>query len=151
LLLIAATILLIDQLSKFLVCSKLVPGVSIPVIKNVFHISLVHNTGCAFGMFRYQTFFLTGLSMLTVVVILIFYWRTARSERMLRIGTGLLMGGACGNLIDRLRFGYVIDFLDFQVWPVFNIADSAVTVGVALIIWMMCRRKPELSSRMCGQ
>ncbi len=141
--LIAGVILLIDQLSKYLVHLKLIPGESIPVIKNVFHISLIHNTGCAFGMFQHQTTVLRGLSILTIVMILVFFRQIARSERILQVGTALLMGGACGNLVDRLRFGYVVDFLDFKIWPVFNLADSAVTVGVVLILWKLCHKKAQ--------
>ena len=144
--LVAGAVLLIDQLSKCLVHLKLVPGESIPIIKNVFHISLIHNTGCAFGLFRHQATILMALSILTIVMILVFYRQLVGSGRILRVAVSLLIGGASGNLIDRLRFGYVVDFLDFQIWPVFNLADSAVTIGVALILWNLfhkrCSRSP---------
>ncbi len=139
--LVAGAVLLIDQLSKHLVHLKLVPGESVPIIKNVFHISLVHNTGCAFGLFRHQATILMALSILTIVMILVFYRQLVGSGRILRVAVGLLIGGASGNLIDRLRFGYVVDFLDFQIWPVFNLADSAVTIGVVLILWKLCRKR----------
>ena len=136
--LVACVVLLVDQLSKLLVNSKLVPGESIPIVENLFHISLVNNTGCAFGMLPYNSLFLTILSVLTILVISIFCWRFDGSDLILRAGAGMIIGGACGNLLDRLRFGYVIDFLDFRVWPVFNIADTAITVGVILVIWRLC-------------
>ncbi len=101
--------------------------------------TLSHNTGAAFGIFQHHTHILTFLSILTILVILIFYRKISHSGRILRIGIGLVAGGASGNLIDRLMFGYVIDFLDFQVWPVFNIADSAITVGVVLLIGKQMR------------
>lgn len=144
--LVAGAVLLIDQLSKYLVHLKLVPGESVPIIKNVFHISLIHNTGCAFGLFRHQATILMALSILTIVMILVFYRQLVGSGRIMRVAVGLLIGGASGNLIDRLRFGYVVDFLDFQIWPVFNLADSAVTIGVVLILWNLfhkrCSRSP---------
>ena len=139
--LVAGAVLLIDQLSKHLVHLKLVPGESVPIIKNVFHITLVHNTGCAFGMFRHQATILMALSILTIVMILVFYRQLVGSGRILRVAVGLLIGGASGNLIDRLRFGYVVDFLDFQIWPVFNLADSAVTIGVVLILWNLFHKR----------
>jgi signal peptidase II len=131
----ASAVLFLDQLTKLIIRSGLSEGESIPLIRNVFHISLVHNTGAAFGLFRHQTLILTGISILTFVVILLFYRRIAASMRILRVGFALIAGGSLGNLIDRLRFGYVVDFLDFRVWPVFNIADSAITVGVILVLW----------------
>ena len=144
--LVAGAVLLIDQLSKYLVHLKLVPGESVPIIKNVFHISLIHNTGCVFGLFRHQATILMALSILTIVMILVFYRQLVGSGRIMRVAVGLLIGGASGNLIDRLRFGYVVDFLDFQIWPVFNLADSAVTIGVVLILWNLfhkrCSRSP---------
>ncbi len=141
---IAFGILLVDQLSKYLVHLKLVPGESIPIIKGVFHISLIHNTGCAFGMFQHQAAILMILSILTIAMILIFYRQAAGLECILQVGVGLLLGGASGNLVDRLRSGYVIDFLDFKVWPVFNLADSAVTIGVVLILWKLCHKKDRI-------
>ena len=129
--------MLADQLSKYLVHLKLAAGESIPIIKNIFHITLVHNTGCAFGMFQHQAPILIGLSILVIVIVVILYRRVIGSQRIFRAAAGLLIGGASGNLIDRLRFGYVIDFLDFQIWPVFNIADSAITIGVALMLWKL--------------
>lgn len=134
-LIVASAVLFLDQLTKLIIRSGLSEGESIPLIRNVFHISLVHNTGAAFGLFRHQTLILTGISILTFVVILLFYRRIAASMHILRVGFALIAGGSLGNLIDRLRFGYVVDFLDFRVWPVFNIADSAITVGVILVLW----------------
>ncbi len=134
-LVVAFAVLFLDQLTKLVIRSGLSEGESIPLIGNILHISLVHNTGAAFGLFRHQTLILTGISILTFAAILFFYRRIAASGRILRVGFALIAGGSLGNLIDRLRFGYVVDFLDFRVWPVFNIADSAITVGAILVLW----------------
>ena len=134
-LIVACAVLFLDQFTKLIIRSGLSEGESIPLIRNVFHISLVHNTGAVFGLFRHQTLILTGISILMFVVILFLYRRIAASVRILRVGFALIAGGSLGNLIDRLRFGYVVDFLDFRVWPVFNIADSAITAGAILVLW----------------
>lgn len=134
-LIVTSAVLLLDQLTKLIVHSRFSEGESVPLIRNILHISLVHNTGAAFGLFRHQTLLLTGISVLTFAVILLFYRRIAASERILRVGFALIAGGSLGNLIDRLRFGYVVDFVDFRVWPVFNVADSAITVGAILVLW----------------
>ena len=139
--LFAVCILLIDQFCKYFVRSKLALGESIPLIKNVFHLTLMHNSGAAFGLLQDQTHILTFLSILTVAIILIFYRRVARSGFIFQVAFGLIVGGASSNLADRLMFGHVIDFIDFRVWPVFNIADSALTVGVILLLWKINRNK----------
>ena len=141
-LVVAFAVLFLDQLTKFIVHSRLSEGESVPLIRNIFHISLVHNTGAAFGLFRHQTFVLMCVSVLTFAIILFFYCRIAASGRILQVGFGLIAGGSLGNLIDRLRFGYVVDFLDFRVWPVFNVADSAITVGAIFVLWKILFTKP---------
>lgn len=127
-------VFLLDQISKFLILQNLEPSQSLAVIKNFFYLTLVYNSGAAFGIFKNQTIFFSIVSIFAVIAISI-YIRKNRNPYFLRdIGLALILGGACGNLIDRLRFGYVVDFLDFKIWPVFNIADSAITIGVLLII-----------------
>ncbi len=117
-------------------------GESHPVIPNVFHLTLVHNPGIAFGLFRQHPVILTGLISLSLVVLFIWSARMSRLNTGARICFALILGGAAGNWIDRIRFGRVIDFLDFRVWPVFNIADSAITIGVALL-FLIFFRQPE--------
>lgn len=124
----------LDQLSKACVSRLFAVGESRPVIKNIFHLSLVHNTGVAFGLFRNHN---TLLSLLSIAVILYIAWDSLahKKDKSLcqRVALGLILGGACGNLLDRIRLGYIIDFLDFRIWPVFNIADSAITIGIILL------------------
>lgn len=135
-LVIVLATLFLDQLSKFLVLKNLSVDQSIPLIKNVFYISLVYNRGAAFGIFKNYLFLLIGIS--ASAIILIFLTLKERGlNRLYRISLGLILAGALGNLIDRLSYGYVIDFLDFRVWPVFNAADSAITVGAVLLGWII--------------
>src|SRR3989338_9176368 len=125
---IAGIVLLLDQLTKFFALVYLSSG-SIPIVPHVFHLSLVENTGVAFGFFRGHPELLTGIITVSVLCLLAcskFFWVKPRYHRA---AYGLILGGAVGNWIDRLRFEHVIDFLDFRVWPVFNIADACITIG----------------------
>ena len=138
---LAALVVLLDQLSKFFVSRNLAPSDSIEVIKNVFFITLVQNTGAAFGIFKNQTIFFSIVSVAAIFFI-IFFIRTKRETSTITdVAIALILGGAFGNLIDRLRVGYVTDFLDFRIWPVFNIADSAITIGSFLLILGILRKE----------
>lgn len=135
--LIISLILLLDQISKNLARGSLRLGESVPVIKNFFHLSLVYNTGAAFGLFRNQTIFFisaAGVAIIAIVRTLKFKIFYSHDFKLETISLVLILSGAIGNLIDRLRFGYVVDFIDFRVWPVFNIADSSITIGACLLI-----------------
>ncbi len=132
-------ILLIDQVSKAVISSRLSVGWSIPIIKNVLHITFVKNTGAAFGLFKHNTYFFIAVSVIAVILIGVVLVNSARkgnfSEKFLfHYSLILIMAGALGNLIDRISLRYVIDFIDFRIWPVFNIADSSITIGTALLI-----------------
>ncbi len=120
-------------------------GQSLPVLPPVFHLTLVHNRGIAFGLFDgFDRLLLIAISLSIVVLTVIGHrlWQplpksqagTAPGSGLERAAMALILGGAAGNWIDRMRFGAVIDFLDFRVWPVFNVADSAITVGVGLYL-----------------
>ena len=120
-------------------------GESLPVIPPIFHLTLVRNHGIAFGLFDgfdRLLFFAISASILILAVIGHRLWRPLpkhgtqpiRGRRLERMALALILGGATGNWIDRLRFGAVIDFLDFRIWPVFNVADSAITLGVGLYL-----------------
>ena len=137
---LSSLILILDQISKFYISSALSLGQSIPVIRDIFHISLVYNTGCAFGLFRNQKIFFILLSAAVVFYIIRdLFSHGSRYSLSRRVALGLILGGAAGNFLDRLRSGYIIDFLDFRVWPVFNLADSAITVGISLLILEVLR------------
>ncbi|MBI2104499.1 MAG: signal peptidase II [Candidatus Omnitrophica bacterium] len=133
--LIAGLILAVDQLTKFVVAAAFHPGESLPLVPGALHLTYVQNTGAAFGLLK-------GAQVLFIVLSLaVIAWiaRQFLAERPLTATAlwayALVLGGAAGNLIDRLRFGYVVDFIDVRVWPVFNLGDSAITIGVALLIW----------------
>ena len=131
---LSSLILILDQISKFYISSALSLGQSIPVIRDIFHISLVYNTGCAFGLLKNQKIFFILLSAAAVFYIIRDLFSRGRLYSLSRrAALGLILGGAAGNLLDRLRLGYIIDFLDFRVWPVFNLADSAITIGIFLL------------------
>ena len=132
-------VVILDQFSKYIVVEKMALGESIPIIEEVFHLTYILNPGAAFGMFAYNRLFFIAIA---VVVIGIIIW--ARREILaspweVKAGCGLFLGGAIGNLIDRARQGLVIDFFDFRIWPVFNIADIAICIGVGLIIWNLLK------------
>jgi signal peptidase II len=135
----ALAILTLDQLAKAWVLQALPVGYSVPVAGEIFQFTHVRNPGTAFGLLRGSGVLLTVVSIAAVFFI-IGYWFHLRQtghpvSRILQAGLALPLGGALGNLSDRLRFGHVIDFIDFRVWPVFNIADMAITSGAALVAY----------------
>jgi len=134
----ALAILLIDQVSKWLIIRHLELHQILPIIPGFFNLVLVTNRGMAFGIFSqtrsgFPYYFLLAATIGAIVVIVSFFCWTKGNRNWLTIGLSTILGGAMGNLIDRVRFGYVIDFLDFSLksyhWPAFNLADSAVTAG----------------------
>jgi len=135
------SVVLIDRVTKIFFQKLLSFGESLPVIKNVFHMTMVHNTGIAFGLFKDQGVVFIFIPIIAIILLIfnIYYYRQ-NDEALSReyiIAFSLILGGAIGNLFDRIVFGYVVDFIDFRVWPVFNIADSAITIG-AMIIAFKC-------------
>jgi len=130
----------LDQLIKFLITKNLFQNQSIPIIKGIFHITLVHNRGAAFGILKNQIplFIITSLF---AIILIYFNLKENRQSKSYSIALSLILAGALGNLVDRLFFGYVIDFLDFRIWPVFNVADSAITVGTILLGWLILFKK----------
>jgi signal peptidase II len=133
------SVVLLDQISKFLIQSRLSPGESVPLIPSVLHLTLHHNTGAAFGLLEGHAGVLTVVSFVFVLILASLIIKMSRSHPM-RLPLGLMMGGAIGNLIDRLLLGHVIDFIDIRVWPIFNVADACLTAGTCLIIYGTLRR-----------
>ncbi|OGX45329.1 MAG: signal peptidase II [Omnitrophica WOR_2 bacterium RIFCSPLOWO2_12_FULL_51_8] len=138
---IIAAVLFLDQSSKFLISRNLFLHQSIPVIRGVFHLSLVHNRGAAFGMLKNQLW-LFILASVSAVILASFGLKSGKRPRIYRVSLALILAGAIGNLIDRVSCGYVIDFLDFRVWPVFNLADSAITIGAVLLGYQVLTKNP---------
>tara|TARA_Y100000310_G_scaffold332758_1_gene408936 strand:- start:2101 stop:2499 length:399 start_codon:yes stop_codon:yes gene_type:complete len=130
----------IDRLSKVLVERFMFLSQTIPLIPDVLHLTSIQNTGAGFGLLRGQQSLLILVSLLVVGVIL-YHLPVFMRERKGVVPFALLWGGALGNLIDRVYFGYVVDFLDFRIWPVFNIADSAITIGAVWLIILYWKEK----------
>lgn len=128
-------ILILDQAVKLYVEASYALGTSIPIIEDVFHFTYIQNPGAAFSMLEHQRWFFIGVNLILFCVVARYYRRISRENRWIRYGLALLFGGAMGNLIDRLRLGAVIDFFDFRIWPVFNIADIGICVGVAMMMY----------------
>lgn len=136
-------IIAFDQFFKAKVVSQMVPGESIPVIENFFHITYVLNPGAAFGIFPNQRIFFLLVGAILLILAAYFYPKLKKTDRFLRLGSITLVGGAAANLIDRARTGQVIDFLDFRVWPVFNIADIAIVFGMFVMIYAILFKVEE--------
>ena len=132
-------ILAVDQCSKALVHFRLTIGQSIPIIHNILYLTFIKNTGAAFGLFKNGTLIFIVISIVAVVLISALILKSIKKNDFLtdpvfNFGLIFIASGALGNLIDRLRFGYVIDFIDIRIWPVFNIADTSITIGTFLLI-----------------
>jgi signal peptidase II len=150
--LVAAAVLGLDQATKALVLERLPLHASLTVIPGLFDLTHVQNPGGAFGFLahlgpRLRGVLFTAIAALAAGAIVVIYRQTPPGHRRMRSGLALVFGGAVGNLVDRLRFGAVVDFLDLYLgsvhWPAFNVADSAITAGVGLIAWqMLSGRKP---------
>lgn len=137
--LVLVATLLLDQITKLFVLASLSPGQSVPVIPGLLYLTLVKNTGTAFGLLSGSSYLLSALAGIFLIGIGYLFWRAEKSSIVNRVACALLAGGAVANLIDRVRLGYVIDFLDIRVWPVFNLADVALCTGALLLVVYMVR------------
>src|SRR5258706_1737177 len=150
-LVISLVVLALDAWTKWLVARHTSLHESVPLIPDLFELVHVRNTGAAFGIgananSQLVPFLLNAGALAVFFVVVVYAVRTAVTDRVLQVGLHLILGGAIGNLLDRFRLGYVVDFLDVYVrdhhWPAFNVADSAICIGIALLFLDM-RRKPE--------
>lgn len=138
---IAVVVVVVDQLTKLIAADFLVRHGTLEIAPFL-NFALVHNTGAAFGFLSnaggWQNAFFIVVAVMACIFILTMLWRMDKRFSLLSLGLVLVLGGALGNLIDRLLYGYVIDFIDVYYqswhWPAFNIADSAITIGAALLI-----------------
>ncbi|NLC62594.1 MAG: signal peptidase II [Thermoanaerobacterales bacterium] len=133
----AILISILDQASKHAVKLSLNPYDSIPLIKGVFNITYVQNTGAAFSILRGKTHFFTVVTLIVITVIIYTTIKFTPKNKWVRVLIAFILGGAVGNLLDRLRYGYVVDFLDFIVFPVFNVADMAIVTGALLLAYFI--------------
>jgi len=141
--LIILIILILDQISKLLIKSKFSVGESINIIKNFFNITYVKNNGAVWGFFSRNhgtliPLIITVLSLITLIIITFFFLKLRKECKYELLGLSFVLGGALGNIIDRLYQGFVVDFLEFIIikyhWPVFNIADSFISIGVFVLL-----------------
>ena len=150
--LIVGLVVLLDQLTKVLVVNTIPLYKTIPVIPGFLNLTHYQNPGIAFGIFSKNSSNLTQIILMcaaigAVFIIFYFYTKADRKYPLMLAGFSLIMGGAVGNLIDRFRMSKVVDFIEVYlgsfIWPAFNIADSAITVGVVIFAYYMIFKKPE--------
>lgn len=142
---LAGLVIALDQISKLYIAHHFELHESLKIIPNFFSLTYIHNTGAAFGLlanapdsFRIPFFIIVPLLALTIIILI--FKKTKETDMLMITSLSLIVGGAVGNFIDRIRFNYVIDFLDFHWfnkyhWPAFNIADATIVCGVALLIY----------------
>jgi signal peptidase II len=144
---LAILVVVLDQLTKRLAEDRLRGQRSVPVVDDILRLTYVENRGAAFGLLQDQTAFFVLVGIIVIGVIAMSYRYLPRSGFLLHLALGLMLGGAIGNLVDRVRQGYVVDFVDFGYranwWPVFNVADSAIVIGVALMALNALSPSPE--------
>jgi signal peptidase II len=148
-------ILILDQITKFYVDSSMRLHESIPVIQGFFSITYVRNPGAAFGFLAdasplFRSIFFVAVTGLAVILVVQDIWKSRAEEPLLTFALSLILSGAVGNLIDRVRLGEVIDFLDVYIgsthWPAFNVADSAISVGAVILFIELTRRGREMQT-----
>jgi len=133
--------IIIDQLSKYFAVKYLKPIGSFPIINNIFHFTYVENRGAAFGILQNRTLFFIVITVI-VGTILIYSIVKIPGSTFYKFTLSMILGGAIGNLIDRVRLGYVVDFIDFKFFPaVFNLADSMIVVGAFLLCYILIFKK----------
>jgi signal peptidase II len=152
---LSPVLIIIDQITKFYIDSKMSVHQSIEVISGLFNITYVRNPGSAFGFLagasaEFRSIFYLIITMLAVGLILYYVAKSDDDENLTPLSLSLILSGAVGNMIDRIRFGEVIDFLDVYIgslhWPAFNVADSAISIGAVILIVEMIRRSKEKPS-----
>ena len=155
--LIAAGLLVADQATKWLAQTYLTraPDQSIPIVDDLLRLTYVANRGAAFGILQDQTMFFVVVGMAVIAVIVASYRYFPVNGVLLNLALGLQLGGAIGNLIDRIRYGFVVDFVDVgirlgdgprYIWPVFNLADSAIVIGVGILAFHLMRSPNKAAS-----
>lgn len=130
----------LDLATKYRVQKTMDPFDSIPIIKNVFHITYVQNTGAAFSILSGRIFLFILASIIIISAITFILIKYPIKQKTFGIALAMVLGGATGNFIDRMRYGYVIDFLDFRIWPVFNVADCAIVIGTVILGYFLLFR-----------
>lgn len=136
---IAVVVVLFDQASKHFVVTRLAYGETLSLVPNILSLTYVRNFGAAFGLFYRQRLLFFGAMLILGIAMLVFWKEIVLVGRSAVWASGCLLGGAFGNFLDRIRLGYVVDFVDVGFWPVFNVADSAIVVGTAVLSYVILR------------
>ncbi|MBN3032965.1 MAG: signal peptidase II [Candidatus Saganbacteria bacterium] len=137
----AALIAALDQLVKYLVVQHLAPGQSLPLLGRAVRLTYVRNTGAAFSLFTGYSSYLALAGLIVAVAVIVWHTRTSPRDRRLQFALAAVLGGSLGNLLDRLLRSYVVDYLDLTVWPVFNLADVMINLGVLLLAWRLFHKE----------
>ena len=145
------SVVALDQLTKAFVMKSMVPGQSIPILQDIFHLTYVLNPGAAFGILSNQRVFLLVTGAVLILTTAYFYPMLKKSDWRLQFGAAAILSGAVANLIDRIQIGYVVDFFDFRIWPVFNVADIAIVVGMGFMIYTILFRLDSSKVKEAGR
>lgn len=146
---VAAIVLVIDQISKYLVVTNLELNQSwypFAFLKPLFALTYIHNTGAAFGILQNQNVFFATIACIVIIIILYYVRTTPQPDLLVAFSLGLQLGGASGNLVDRIRQGYVVDFLHVKFWAISNVADMSISLGVVLLAYYLIFRAPQAES-----
>lgn len=147
---VALIVLVLDQISKWLVVSNIPVGAEwtpAPWLANSLAITHTTNTGAAFGLAPDAGWIFVVIAVIVILGIIFYYDKLPTDHWMVRVALGLLLGGSIGNLMDRLTRGSVVDFIDLRVWPIFNIADSAIVVGVFILFYYLLKEEKAIKAR----
>lgn len=135
--LLALLIIILDQIIKYYISSNMFVGQSIPIVPQIFHLTYILNPGAAFGILENQQWLFILIAIALIVVVIYFYKRIKCLAKLFQVGIALLFGGAIGNMIDRIFIGKVVDYMDFRIWPVFNLADVAIVLGCVIVAFYL--------------
>lgn len=141
----AAVVVAIDQFTKHLVVTSFLPGESRIAVPHVLYWTYVRNHAGAFGLFGTQPWLLVGMALVVLGVFWYAFREFAAQSWLVRIAFGGIVGGAIGNIVDRFHYRYVVDFIDLRWWPVFNVADSCISIGVGLLIISSILRERKIA------
>jgi signal peptidase II len=139
---VAIIVLVLDQLTKSWVSTSLAEGgwwSPLPGLWRVFRVTHITNSGAAFGIFPNQGNFFIVIAVVVALAIVLYYRYLPTGSWLVRLSLGLQLGGAIGNLLDRIRYGHVVDFIDIGFWPIFNVADIAIVTGVGILAYCLWR------------
>jgi len=142
---LALVVLVIDQVIKYFIHSSMYLGQSIPLLNGFVQLTYVRNTGAAFSLFLGFSPYLIVVGIAAVAAIIYFHFRSAKKDYYLQTALAFILGGSLGNLLDRILRSYVVDYIDFKFFPVFNLADIMINIGVLLIIIRLIKEEQDVS------